>query len=120
MDAARLLADRTRRIEVSGIRKVFDLGRSLKDPVNLSIGQPHFDVPEPIKTAAKAAIDRGQVRSSEAGLKYFVLGSLSSGMLLYGASLIYGFTGSIDLSVIASVAQGRPAAWPPRGGRTAW
>jgi NADH-quinone oxidoreductase subunit N len=57
-----------------------------------------------------AAIDRGQVRSSEAGLKYFVLGSLSSGMLLYGASLLYGFTGSIDLSVIASVAQGRPAA----------
>lgn len=59
MDPRRLLADRTRQIEVSGIRKVFDLGRSLKDPVNLSIGQPHFDVPEPIKAAAKAAIDRG-------------------------------------------------------------
>ena len=57
-----------------------------------------------------AAIDRDQVRSSEAGLKYFVLGSLSSGMLLYGASLIYGFTGSIDFAVIASVAQGQPAA----------
>jgi NADH-quinone oxidoreductase subunit N len=57
-----------------------------------------------------AAIDRGQVRSSEAGLKYFVLGSLSSGMLLYGASLIYGFTGSIDLSVIATVAQGQTGA----------
>ena len=41
-----------------------------------------------------AAIDRDNVRSSEAGLKYFVLGALSSGMLLYGASLIYGFTGS--------------------------
>ena len=57
-----------------------------------------------------AAIDRDQVRSSEAGLKYFVLGSLSSGMLLYGASLIYGFTGSIDLAVIATVAQGQTAA----------
>jgi NADH-quinone oxidoreductase subunit N len=57
-----------------------------------------------------AAIDRHQVRSSEAGLKYFVLGSLSSGMLLYGASLIYGFTGSIDFTVIASVAQGQSAA----------
>ncbi len=56
-----------------------------------------------------AAIDRSKVRSSEAGLKYFVLGSLSSGMLLYGASLIYGFTGSIDFSVIATVAQGQPA-----------
>jgi NADH-quinone oxidoreductase subunit N len=56
-----------------------------------------------------AAIDRGQVRSSEAGLKYFVLGSLSSGMLLYGASLIYGFTGSIDFSVIATAVH-EPAA----------
>jgi len=57
-----------------------------------------------------AAIDRGEVRSSEAGLKYFVLGSLSSGMLLYGASLIYGFTGSIEFSVIATAAQGQTAA----------
>src|SRR5437870_7544090 len=54
------IADRTKLIELSGIRKVFELGRSLKDPVNLSIGQPHFDVPEPIKAAAKAAIDSGQ------------------------------------------------------------
>jgi aspartate aminotransferase/aminotransferase len=46
-------------VEVSGIRKVFELGKSLKDPVNLSIGQPHFDVPDPIKAAAKAAIDQG-------------------------------------------------------------
>ncbi len=53
------LADRTRLIELSGIRKVFELGKSLKDPVNLSIGQPHFDVPTPIKEAAKAAIDAG-------------------------------------------------------------
>src|SRR6266853_5779286 len=41
-----------------------------------------------------AAFNRDSVRSSEAGLKYFVLGALSSGMLLYGASLIYGFTGT--------------------------
>lgn len=54
------LADRTKLIELSGIRKVFELGKSLRDPVNLSIGQPHFDVPEPIKAAAKAAIDSGQ------------------------------------------------------------
>src|SRR5438093_2851968 len=53
------IADRMRHIEASGIRKVFELARSLKDPVNLSIGQPHFDVPEPIKAAAHAAIDRG-------------------------------------------------------------
>ena len=42
-----------------------------------------------------AASDRDNVRSTEAGLKYFVLGALSSGMLLYGASLIYGYTGTV-------------------------
>jgi NADH-quinone oxidoreductase subunit N len=45
------------------------------------------------------------VRSTEAGLKYFVLGSLSSGMLLYGASLVYGYTGSVQFDTIASVIQ---------------
>jgi len=51
-----------------------------------------------------AAMRRDDVRSSEAGLKYFVLGALSSGMLLYGASLIYGFTGSTNFIVIAQAA----------------
>jgi NADH-quinone oxidoreductase subunit N len=51
-----------------------------------------------------AAIRRDDLRSSEAGLKYFVLGALSSGMLLYGASLIYGFTGSTSFASIAAVA----------------
>src|ERR1700736_6779303 len=55
----RWIAARMKHIESSGIRKVFELARSLKDPVNLSIGQPHFDVPDPIKAAAHAAIDRG-------------------------------------------------------------
>src|SRR5438067_12500931 len=55
----RWIAERMRHIDSSGIRKVFELARSLKDPVNLSIGQPDFDVPEPIKAAAHAAIDRG-------------------------------------------------------------
>ena len=59
MSAETWLAERTRSIEISGIRKVFELGKSLKDPINLSIGQPHFDVPAPIKAAAKAAIDAG-------------------------------------------------------------
>ncbi len=56
----RWIADRMRPIEASGIRKVFELARSLKDPVNLSIGQPDFDVPEPVKTTAKEAIDAGR------------------------------------------------------------
>jgi NADH-quinone oxidoreductase subunit N len=52
-----------------------------------------------------AAIDRDNARSSEAGLKYFVLGALSSGMLLYGCSLIYGFTGTVSFAGIAAAAK---------------
>lgn len=52
-----------------------------------------------------AALRRDSVRSSEAGLKYFVLGSLSSGMLLFGASLVYGFAGTTNLSGIMQVVQ---------------
>lgn len=48
-----------------------------------------------------AASERDNVRSTEAGLKYFVLGGLSSGMLLYGCSLIYGYTGSVSFGAIA-------------------
>lgn len=51
------IAERMSHIEASGIRKVFDLAAQLKDPVNLSIGQPHFPVPDAIKQAAHAAID---------------------------------------------------------------
>jgi NADH-quinone oxidoreductase subunit N len=50
-----------------------------------------------------AAFNRDHLRSSEAGLKYFVLGALSSGMMLYGISLIYGFTGSTQFASIATV-----------------
>ena len=50
-----------------------------------------------------AAFNRDHLRSTEAGLKYFVLGALSSGMMLYGISMIYGFTGSVEFAQIASV-----------------
>src|SRR5246500_3391057 len=49
-----------------------------------------------------AASNRDNAKSTEAGLKYFVLGALSSGMLLYGASLIYGFTGTVSFAGIAA------------------
>src|SRR6267378_4206868 len=51
-----------------------------------------------------AASNRDNAKSTEAGLKYFVLGALSSGMLLYGASLIYGFTGTVSFAGIANAA----------------
>ncbi|MCZ6605843.1 MAG: NADH-quinone oxidoreductase subunit NuoN [Alphaproteobacteria bacterium] len=50
-----------------------------------------------------AAFRRDVLRSTEAGLKYFVLGALSSGMLLYGASLIYGFAGTTSFQALASI-----------------
>jgi aspartate aminotransferase/aminotransferase len=53
----RWIADRTRAFDSSGIRKVFDLAAKLKDPVNLSIGQPDFDVPEPVRQACTRAIE---------------------------------------------------------------
>ena len=51
-----------------------------------------------------AAFNRDSLRASEAGLKYFVLGALSSGLLLYGASLVYGFTGATGFNEIAIAA----------------
>jgi NADH-quinone oxidoreductase subunit N len=50
-----------------------------------------------------AAFQRDQLRSTEAGLKYFVLGALSSGMLLYGASMVYGFAGSTNFAKLSEV-----------------
>ena len=50
-----------------------------------------------------AAFHRDNLRSTEAGLKYFVLGALASGMLLYGCSLVYGFTGTLQFTVLATL-----------------
>ena len=57
-----------------------------------------------------AAFRRDSLRSSEAGLKYFVLGALSSGMLLYGCSLVYGFAGTTGFPALAQVFAGTAAA----------
>ena len=59
-----------------------------------------------------AAFRRDSLRSTEAGLKYFVLGALSSGLLLYGCSLIYGFTGSTSFEALAGLfaAEGPPVS----------
>ena len=56
-----------------------------------------------------AAFHRENVRASEAGLKYFALGALSSGMLLYGASLLYGFTGTVSFAGIAEALHAKPS-----------
>lgn len=60
MEMNRFIADRVRSIDASGIRRVFDLAAKLSDPINLSIGQPDFDVPDEIKAAACDAINAGR------------------------------------------------------------
>src|SRR5689334_17480814 len=52
-------------VDASGIRKVFDLAAKMKDPINLSIGLPDFDVPEPLKQVAIDAIEKGQNRYTQ-------------------------------------------------------
>jgi NADH-quinone oxidoreductase subunit N len=59
-----------------------------------------------------AAFARDELRSSEAGLKYFVLGALASGLLLYGISLVYGFSGTMDFAALAKTLS-QPAAGSP-------
>ncbi len=59
-----------------------------------------------------ASFIRNDVRSSEAGLKYFVLGALASGMLLFGMSLVYGFAGSTNFSVISDTLTGQLSTGP--------
>lgn len=54
------IADRMHRIDASGIRKVFDLAATMQDPINLSIGQPHFDTPQPVKDALCDAVQNGR------------------------------------------------------------
>jgi NADH-quinone oxidoreductase subunit N len=59
------------------------------------------------------AFHRDQTRSTEAGLKYFVLGALASGLLLYGCSLVYGFTGTLSFDLLAHVFEVAPGAALP-------
>ncbi len=61
-NAEAAIASRALEIDASGIRKVFDLAAKLKDPINLSIGQPDFDVPDPLKQRAIEAIHAGKNR----------------------------------------------------------
>src|SRR5262249_2915578 len=62
-----------------------------------------------------AAFERDNARSSEAGLKYFVLGALASGMMLFGASLVYGFAGTTNFSALAVMLAGEEQSAPSPG-----
>ncbi len=58
-DADRFIDQKVRNMDASGIRKVFELAKSMKDPINFSIGQPDFDVPDEVKAVAIKAIEEG-------------------------------------------------------------
>ena len=60
LDVSKVLSSRAKSIDASGIRKVFDLAAHLKDPINLSIGQPDFPVPDALKLAAIKAIEENR------------------------------------------------------------
>src|SRR5712672_3579366 len=101
--SAEFLADPSRRIfEYSILVLLSSLGMmvliSAGDLIMLYLGLELMS----LALYVVAASNRDDVKSTEAGLKYFVLGALSSGMLLYGASLIYGFTGTVGFSGIAA------------------
>jgi len=102
-----LIADRMQLIESSGIRKVFDLAAKLTDPINLSIGQPDFDVPEPVKAKAIQAIQDGMnkytLTQGIPELRSAVVESekQSSGIVHDGVVITSGVSGAILLSFMA-------------------
>jgi len=104
--SAEFLADPSRRIfEYSILVLLSSLGMmvliSAGDLIMLYLGLELMS----LALYVVAASNRDNAKSTEAGLKYFVLGALSSGMLLYGASLVYGFTGTVSFTGIAAGAK---------------
>ncbi|MCK6474364.1 MAG: aminotransferase class I/II-fold pyridoxal phosphate-dependent enzyme [Planctomycetes bacterium] len=118
MDAKRLIAKRAAGIEASGIRKIFDLAATLKDPVNLSIGQPDFDVPEPVKDAACEAIRSGFNRyTPSAGipeLKDAILSRFAErhGVHPEACVVTAGVSGALTLALLALVEPGDEVLMP--------
>lgn len=97
-----LVAERLAKFEFSVLVTLAVLGMmvmvSARDLITLYVGVEL----QSLALYVLAAFNRDSLRASEAGLKYFVLGALSSGLLLYGSSLIYGFTGETQFTAIAA------------------
>ncbi len=115
-DANRFITQRAKAIDASGIRKVFDLAAAIKDPINLSIGQPDFDVPVPVKQAAHHAIDAGQNRytvtqgiadlrnriNRDFDARFKTAGRWSD----YGTLITSGVSGALVLAMLACIEEG--------------
>jgi aspartate aminotransferase len=80
MAMKKILADRMKYIDSSGIRKVFALAAQMKDPINFSIGQPDFDTPEAIKREAIQAIERGVNKYSQTAGDEELLAKIAGGL----------------------------------------
>jgi len=113
-----IIADRTKLIDASGIRKVFALGASLEDPVNFSIGQPDFDVPEALKEEAIKAIRAGQNSYSQTAgdetLKERIVERVSKqyGWENPAVMVVSGVSGGLLLSFMALVNPGDEVIMP--------
>ena len=106
MDFARILAERTRKVEFSGIRKFFDIASRIKDPCDLSIGLPDYDAPDPVKEAAIAAIREGKNRylpsSGLPALRTGIMNQIKNESGIDRAVLITsGVSGGLTLALLA-------------------
>jgi aspartate aminotransferase/aminotransferase len=106
VDASRLLADRTQKVQSSGIRKFFELASGMKDPCDLSIGLPDYDAPEAVKQAAIQAIKDGKNKyTPSAGLPDLRQRIGAELKAAYGRDLSVmitaGVSGGLTLSLLA-------------------
>ncbi len=108
----KIIADRAYKIDASGIRKVFALAASMKDPVNFSIGQPDFDVPEELKEQAIKAIREGFNKYSQTAGDDILLKKITAqvksetGWQNPSALVTSGVSGGILLSFLAMINPG--------------
>ncbi|MHC4479774.1 MAG: pyridoxal phosphate-dependent aminotransferase [Planctomycetota bacterium] len=118
MDAGRLIAERMSMVDSSGIRKVFDLARRLRDPINLGIGQPDFDVPGPVNAAAIHAIETGHNKYTvtqgiqELREAVLALERAQSGVRHDSVLITSGVSGALMLALMALVNPGDKVAIP--------
>jgi aspartate aminotransferase len=111
-ESASPIADRMQCIDASGIRKVFDLAAKLADPINLSIGQPDYDVPEACKQRAIEAIRAGSnrytVTQGDAALREAVAEHLRSEFGSFDSALLItsGVSGGLLLAFLATINPG--------------
>ena len=111
MNFERLLADRTRKIEFSGIRKFFEMASGMTDPCDLSIGQPDYDAPENVKQAAMVAIAEGRNRyTPSAGipeLRSRIADEIDSETgVRTGVLVTCGVSGALTLALMTTVQPG--------------